>query len=38
MFDNPTAVTFCGYLLLMIALGFFAWRYVSADRQVQSTA
>ena len=27
MFSNPTAVTFCGYLLLMIALGFFAWRY-----------
>ncbi len=27
MFSNPTAVTFCGYLLLMIALGFFAWHY-----------
>lgn len=27
MFDNPTAITFCGYLLLMVALGFFAWHY-----------
>ena len=27
MFENPTAVTFCGYLFLMIALGFCAYFY-----------
>ena len=24
---NPTAVTFIGYMLLMLGLGFFAWHY-----------
>lgn len=24
---NPTAITFCGYLLLMIVVGFIAWHY-----------
>ena len=24
---NPTAITFCGYLLLMIVIGFIAWHY-----------
>lgn len=27
MFSNPTAITFCGYLLLMIGIGFYAWCY-----------
>ena len=27
MFDNPIAVTFCGYLFLMITLGFCAYFY-----------
>lgn len=27
MFENPTAITFCGYLLLMVCLGFCAWYY-----------
>lgn len=28
MFDfNPIAITFCGYLLLMVAVGFIAWHY-----------
>ena len=27
MFENPTAVTFVGYLVLMVCLGFAAWRY-----------
>ncbi len=27
MFNNPTAITFCGYLLLMVGLGFCAWYY-----------
>lgn len=24
---NPIAITFCGYLLLMVAIGFIAWHY-----------
>ena len=27
MFDNPTAITFCAYLFLMVGLGFAAWYY-----------
>lgn len=27
MFSNPTAVTFIGYLVVMIAVGFFAYFY-----------
>ena len=27
MFSNPTAITFIGYLVLMLMLGFAAWRY-----------
>ena len=27
MFSNPTAVTFTGYMILMVLLGFVAWRY-----------
>ena len=29
MFDNPLAATFVGYLVLMIVIGFVAWRYTS---------
>ncbi len=29
MFENPTAVTFTGYMFLMVVLGFIAWRYTS---------
>ena len=24
---NPIAITFCGYLLLMVIIGFIAWHY-----------
>ena len=27
MFSNPTSITFCAYLALMIGLGFAAWWY-----------
>ena len=27
MFSNPTAVTFIGYLIIMVAVGFFAYYY-----------
>ena len=27
MFSNPTAITFTGYMILMVILGFVAWRY-----------
>lgn len=27
LFDNPLALTFIGYLVLMIVIGFVAWRY-----------
>ena len=27
MFSNPTAITFCAYLVLMIGIGFYAWCY-----------
>lgn len=27
---NPTAITFCGYLILMLGVGLFAWRYTKS--------
>ena len=27
MFSNPTAITFVGYLIVMVGVGLFAYRY-----------